>query len=38
MGLSPQRIAQRAGENAPHLGITEQLVTRILSAPRRRAR
>jgi hypothetical protein len=36
MGLSPQGIAQRARENAPHLAITEQLATRILSAPRRR--
>jgi hypothetical protein len=33
MGLSPQRIVARARENAPHLAITEQLVTRILSAP-----
>jgi hypothetical protein len=35
MGLSPQRIVQRARENAPHLTITEQLVIRILSAQRR---
>jgi len=35
MGLSPQHVVQRARENAPHLNITEQLVTRILSAPRR---
>jgi hypothetical protein len=35
MGLSPQRIVRRARENAPHLNITEQLVIRILSAPRR---
>jgi hypothetical protein len=35
MGLSPQRIVGRARENAPHLNITEQLVIRILSAPRR---
>ena len=35
MGLSPQRIVQRARENAPHLPVTEKLVTQILSAPRR---
>jgi hypothetical protein len=35
MGLSPQRIAQRARENAPQLGITERLAIQILSAPRR---
>jgi hypothetical protein len=34
MGLSPARIAQRARENAPQLGITEQLAVRILSSPR----
>jgi len=38
MGLSPQRIVQRARENTPHLSITEQLVIRILSAPRRPGR
>jgi hypothetical protein len=33
MGLSPARIALRARENAPQLGITEQLAVRILSSP-----
>lgn len=35
MGLSPRLIEQRARENAPRLGITEALVVRVLSAPRR---
>lgn len=33
MGLSPRRIAERARENAPRLGITERLAVQILSTP-----
>jgi hypothetical protein len=33
MGLSPRRIAERARENAPRLGITERLAVQILSSP-----
>ncbi len=36
MGLSPRRIAERARENAPRLGITERLAVQILSSPRSR--
>lgn len=35
MGLSPGRIAERARQTAPRLGITERLVVQILSAPPR---
>lgn len=35
MGLNPRQIADRARENTPRLGITEQLATRIMSAPPR---
>jgi hypothetical protein len=35
MGLSPRRIAERAQQNAPRLGITERLAVQILSAARR---
>jgi hypothetical protein len=35
MGLSPRRIAERARENTPRLGVTEALAVRVLSAPRR---
>ena len=35
MGLSPRTIVERARQNAPRLGITEQLAVKILSAPRR---
>ena len=35
MGLSPRRIAERARQNAPRLGITERLAVQILSAARR---
>ncbi len=33
MGLSPRQIAERARQNAPRLGITESLVTKIMCAP-----
>ena len=36
MGLSPRRIAERARENAPRLGITERLAVQILSGHGRR--
>jgi hypothetical protein len=36
MGLSPGRIAERARQTAPRLGITERLAVQILSAPPRR--
>jgi hypothetical protein len=36
MGLSPRQIAERAGQNAPRLGVTERLVVQILSSPPRR--
>ncbi|WP_116706460.1 hypothetical protein [Actinomycetospora cinnamomea] len=35
MGLSPRQIVERARRNTPRLGITEALVVRVLSAPRR---
>ncbi|MDD7940422.1 hypothetical protein PHK61_18510 [Actinomycetospora lutea] len=35
MGLSPRRIAERARENTPRLGITEALAVRVLSGLRR---
>jgi hypothetical protein len=35
MGLSPRRIAERAQQNAPRLGITERLAVQILSSRRR---
>ncbi|HEX5406729.1 MAG TPA: hypothetical protein VFX16_31020 [Pseudonocardiaceae bacterium] len=35
MGLSPGRIAERARQTAPRLGITERLAVQILSAPPR---
>jgi hypothetical protein len=34
MGLSPRQIAERARQNTPRLNVTENLVVRILSAPR----
>jgi hypothetical protein len=36
MGLSPRRIAERARQNVPRLGITERLAVQILSTARRR--
>jgi hypothetical protein len=33
MGLTPRQIVERARENTPRLGITENLVTRILCSP-----
>jgi hypothetical protein len=33
MGLSPRQIVERARANTPRLGITENLVTRIMCSP-----
>ena len=33
MGLNPRQIVERARQNAPRLGITESLVTKIMCAP-----
>lgn len=33
MGLSPRQIVERARANAPRLGVTEALVTKIMCAP-----
>jgi hypothetical protein len=33
MGLSPREIVERARQNAPRLGITEPLATKIMCAP-----